>query len=236
MGGSSQSKSAYNQARSTQNWEQNQYTSMFGPNGSQTQAYAPTVSAGNTLLASGGLEPGVASGVQSNENAANTAIGQGEQAAQQQGANTVASEYSNLLSGLKQQQTMQGGYMPGYGASSESLAQNAAQQEANAAEAPAEQAASQYQTQANTNASNALALGSQGLAGTQLGSELSTSGAQNQLNALGMTEGDLNNIISTEGNIGSTIGSPLQDVSSIAGSLNALGSAAMGGAEASSIA
>lgn len=239
MGGSNQSKSAYNQARSQQNWEQNQYTNLTNPGGAISNL-APIGQAGNNLIGLGisqasapsdNLNTPTGQSVIHNQNNAISAINTGQNAATRQAASAIAGEYSNLLSGLKNQQIQQGGYMPGFGASSEDAARNAADQISLSAIAPTEQTASQLQSQYNTNANNVMQLQglglqnqNQGLQAANLGSTMSQVPVQTQLQGLGLTEGNVNNMINTQGKIGANIASPLQTIEGLGRTAAELGS------------
>ena len=249
MGGSNQSKSAYNQARAQQNWEQAQYLKMNKPTGVISGLNKEFSTPGQNLVGLGTdiysrgptnyLNPQTQNLVNQNQNKALASIGDYTDAAKRQAASGISSEYSNLQDQLNQNRVSQGGYMPGFGASSEDLARNKAQQIADSAANPDMQAAQLYNTQYNNNASNAMQLGGLGLQGTNLGlqeqglglsgattgANLSTIPFQSHLQALGLTECDVNNLLGLQGKIGANIASPFQQIT---GGLSALGSAGAG--------
>lgn len=158
MGGSnSQQKSAYNQARSMQNWEMQQYQDMTAPGGS----------------------------LQTNQTNALNALTSGEKAAQTQTAGTNAGIYGGLQDYLQRSQARQGGYMSGFGADQASLARQQADTANQATAGIQEQFAPQIAGQYNTNISQ-------------------------QLQALGLTESQIQAMIGTQGNIANNISSPVQ--------------------------
>lgn len=128
-----QSKSAYNQARSQQNWEMQQYQNMWGPQGSATKEFAPITAAAQPLL-SGSL------------------AGDVRDAERKRAASNTASIYGNLQDALNRSYARQGGYAPGFGANTSALARQAAEQENLSTISPEENYFQNYVTGATTGA------------------------------------------------------------------------------------
>lgn len=203
-----QQKSTYNQARSQQNWEMQQYQNMWGPNGTAKSAFAPVSTAANQLLTGGGETPEMSS---DQEDALN-AIGTGEQAAQKQAASADASTYADLADSMKRAYARQGGYAPGFDANQQELARQAAEAENQATIAPAEQAAEQYQTQYNTDIGNRL----QGLG---LGTNMAAIPYNAKLSALGLTDQQINDLLNTQANIANNQKGPFANALSAIGTV-----------------
>jgi hypothetical protein len=172
-----QSKSAYNQSRAQQDWVMSQYQNMWGPNGTGKSTFAPVSTAANALLTGGGETPEMAAD-----------ITQGKAAAEKQAASANAATYANIADEMRRARARQGGYSPGFNTNLKDVARNAAEQENLSTVQPEEWAAT-------------TDLGTR-MQGLGLGGTLAQEPYQNQLQALGMTNSDIANMIAQQAQIG----------------------------------
>jgi hypothetical protein len=186
-----QQKATFNQAKTQQDWEMNQYQKMWGPSGSARTTFAPVTEAANALLTGGGETPQMAAD-----------IAGGKAAAQKQAASSNAATYANISDELRRARARQSGYSPGFDTNQQAIARQAAEQGNLSAVQPEEWAA-------NTD----LATRMQGLG---LGGNLAQEPYAAQLQALGMTNADIANMIAQQGNIATAQKGPLANVEDIA--------------------
>jgi hypothetical protein len=186
-----QQKATFNQAKTQQDWEMNQYQKMWGPNGTGKATFAPVTEAANALLSGGGETPAMAAD-----------IAGGKAAAQKQAASSNAATYANISDEMRRARARQAGYSPGFDTNQQAIARQAAEQGNLSAVQPEE-----YYS--------GLDIGTR-MQGLGLGGNLAQEPYAAQLQALGMTNTDIANMIAQQGNIANAQKGPLANVEDIA--------------------